>query len=232
MRKGDIKKQAILDVSERLFYQNGFEQTSVQDVLDMLKTSKGSFYHHFDSKLSVLETLCIQRAGKMFMQCDALQRQTDEPLAHYNQLLYYAMPLRKGEERFMSLLLPMAAKPEGTTLCTVYEDAITASFSDALEKAIWNGCNNGTFFCLHVSGMSAIVLSLLNRLWREIAGYVSTCANHSTYIDEGHLMSLLDLYRYAICHLVEAPYGSVEIIRLSEITPLLNRVLSKIRTEK
>ena len=60
MRRGDEKKQAILDVAERLFYHKGYEQTSVQDILDVLNASKGSFYHHFESKFTVLETLCVQ----------------------------------------------------------------------------------------------------------------------------------------------------------------------------
>lgn len=48
MRKGDAKRQAILDVAEKLFYSKGYEATTVQDILDVLETSKGSFYHHFE----------------------------------------------------------------------------------------------------------------------------------------------------------------------------------------
>ena len=57
MRKGDEKRQAILDVAEKLFYTKGYEATSVQDILDVLDTSKGSFYHHFESKEQVSNIL-------------------------------------------------------------------------------------------------------------------------------------------------------------------------------
>ena len=39
MRKGDAKRQAILDVAEKLFYSKGYEATTVQDILDVLETS-------------------------------------------------------------------------------------------------------------------------------------------------------------------------------------------------
>ena len=50
MRKGDIRKQEILATAEQLFCRNGYEQTSVQDIIDCLHSSKGSFYHHYASK--------------------------------------------------------------------------------------------------------------------------------------------------------------------------------------
>ena len=41
MKKGDLRKQEILQTAEKLFCRKGYEQTSVQDILDQLKTSKG-----------------------------------------------------------------------------------------------------------------------------------------------------------------------------------------------
>ena len=62
MKKGDLKKQEILRTAESLFCRYGYEATSIQDVLDELKTSKGSFYHHFVSKEALLEEICRIRA--------------------------------------------------------------------------------------------------------------------------------------------------------------------------
>ena len=39
MRRGDDRRQALLDTAERLFYARGYEQTSVQDILDELHFS-------------------------------------------------------------------------------------------------------------------------------------------------------------------------------------------------
>ena len=63
MKKGDIRKLEYIQTAERLFCKNGYEATSVQDILDTLHTSKGSFYHHFPSKESLLSAMCVRRAG-------------------------------------------------------------------------------------------------------------------------------------------------------------------------
>ena len=48
LRKGDIRKQEILKTAEMMFCRNGYEKTSIQDIIDVLHSSKGSFYHHFE----------------------------------------------------------------------------------------------------------------------------------------------------------------------------------------
>jgi AcrR family transcriptional regulator len=51
------RRKEILDVARTLVYTKGYEQMSIQDILDELKISKGAFYHYFDSKPALLEAL-------------------------------------------------------------------------------------------------------------------------------------------------------------------------------
>src|SRR2546430_15017373 len=50
-----VRREAFLDVAQRLVQAKGFESMSIQDVLDELDASKGAFYHYFDSKQALLE---------------------------------------------------------------------------------------------------------------------------------------------------------------------------------
>ena len=42
--------EKIVDISAELFAKKGYEQTSIQDILDATGLSKGGLYHHFKSK--------------------------------------------------------------------------------------------------------------------------------------------------------------------------------------
>ena len=66
MKKGDLRKQEILDTAEMLFCRNGYEQTGIQEILDRLKISNGSFYHHYVSKEALLDGICRRRAEQIF----------------------------------------------------------------------------------------------------------------------------------------------------------------------
>jgi len=52
-----IRREAFLDVAQRLIQTRGYEVMNVQDVLDELEVSKGAFYHYFDSKQALLEAV-------------------------------------------------------------------------------------------------------------------------------------------------------------------------------
>jgi AcrR family transcriptional regulator len=52
-----IRRNTILDMTQRLVYTKGYEQMAIQDILNELQMSKGAFYHYFDSKPALLEAL-------------------------------------------------------------------------------------------------------------------------------------------------------------------------------
>jgi AcrR family transcriptional regulator len=52
-----LRRDAFVDSAQRLIQTKGYEQMSIQDVLDELDTSRGAFYHYFDSKAALLEAV-------------------------------------------------------------------------------------------------------------------------------------------------------------------------------
>ena len=56
-KDGTINRERILDAAQHLVIENGFAATSVDQVLQGAGTSKGAFFHHFDSKLDLARAL-------------------------------------------------------------------------------------------------------------------------------------------------------------------------------
>lgn len=67
-KKHNERFHEILDAAEVLFTQKGYEQATVNDILNMVGIGKGTFYHYFKSKedvmLSVLERMTNNIVGK------------------------------------------------------------------------------------------------------------------------------------------------------------------------
>ena len=54
----EVTIEKILDVSEKLFVEKGYEATTIQDIVDRLDgLTKGAIYHHFKSKEEIFEAL-------------------------------------------------------------------------------------------------------------------------------------------------------------------------------
>ena len=50
-------KSRIVSAAWKLFYENGYDDTTVDDIVERSGTSKGSFYHYFAGKDALLSSL-------------------------------------------------------------------------------------------------------------------------------------------------------------------------------
>ncbi|GAC1486752.1 MAG: hypothetical protein NVS2B12_41430 [Ktedonobacteraceae bacterium] len=63
------KRREILDAAQRLMFTKGYEQMSIQDILDEIQISSGAFHHYFASRGALLEAF-IER----------IKQETEKPL--------------------------------------------------------------------------------------------------------------------------------------------------------
>jgi AcrR family transcriptional regulator len=63
-----VKREAFIDAGTRLIQTKGYEQLSIQELLDELGASKGAFYHYFGSKGDLLEAVVERMADAVELQ--------------------------------------------------------------------------------------------------------------------------------------------------------------------
>lgn len=61
-RKRRSTKSRIVKAAWNLFYKNGYDNTTVEDIITASKTSKGTFYHYFKGKEALLNSLLLIRS--------------------------------------------------------------------------------------------------------------------------------------------------------------------------
>lgn len=83
-------KGKIVSAAWKLFYEQGYEDTTVEDIIAESKTSKGSFYHYFEGKdalLSSLSYLFDEKYQKLSESLDTSMNSFDI-LMYLNQELF------------------------------------------------------------------------------------------------------------------------------------------------
>src|ERR1041385_2769739 len=71
-------REKILDVSLELFYRNGYQATSVDDIIALAKVSKSNFYYHFKSKEDLGLLVLNQRREDLMRSLDCMLGDCDE----------------------------------------------------------------------------------------------------------------------------------------------------------
>ena len=77
-------KGRIISAAWKLFYEQGYEDTTVEDIVFESETSKGSFYHYFDGKDALLGTL----ANVFDEKYEELKEAMDPSLDAVGKLVY------------------------------------------------------------------------------------------------------------------------------------------------
>ena len=91
----------IVSAAWQLFYEQGYEHTTVEEIIEASQTSKGSFYHYFDGKDALLSTLSDLFDEKY----EALQETMDPEMPALEQLLFLNSELFRTIENSVSLEL-------------------------------------------------------------------------------------------------------------------------------
>ena len=83
-------KGRIISAAWKLFYQQGYENTTVEDIVFESETSKGSFYHYFDGKDALLGTLAdvFDQKYEQLMDTMPPSMTAVEKLAYLNHELF------------------------------------------------------------------------------------------------------------------------------------------------
>lgn len=86
MAKKNLKKtkSKIVSAAWKLFYEQGYEDTTIEEIIEESGTSKGSFYHYFEGKDALLSSLAYMMDEKY----EELEPQIGENENSYDVLLY------------------------------------------------------------------------------------------------------------------------------------------------
>ena len=84
-KKRRSTKSKIVKAALTLLHKNGYEQTTVDEIIAASKTSKGTFYHYFKGKEALLNTLSYLFDDKY----EELAGIVDPDLSAYDKLLFF-----------------------------------------------------------------------------------------------------------------------------------------------
>jgi len=228
MKKGDARRSELLAAAERLFYAKGYEQTSVQDILDEIGFSKGGFYHHFDSKLSVLEAICDMRAQESCERAKEIVAEEGSAVDKLNALLRSSALWQNENSSFVALLIQVAYRQDSALMRERMKSCQLKSLQETMEAVLTEGAASGEFFVTDIQATASLLLRLYMQFTDEAAFLLAQQENAEQMMEE--LIRRMSVYRQAIERTLIAPFGSIVLFEAKELQLLVSGVLrSRIR---
>lgn len=92
-------KGRIVSAAWKLFYEQGYDDTTIEDIIAESQTSKGSFYHYFEGKDALLSSLSYLFDEKY----QELKEQLSDEQTRFEQLIFLNQELFAMIENSISL---------------------------------------------------------------------------------------------------------------------------------
>ena len=210
MKKGEMMREQILQTAEELFFAHGYDQTSIQDILDQLHLSKGGFYHHFPSKEAILSEICqrhAEAAAQRLEESFALKR--EQSIVRVNRILERVNLLGWGDEAFSALALRICYQQGDVLIRERLKSVMYDRLQPLLDAAIQSGIAQGAFFTRLPAFAARTALTLVSQPDDDSYALLAREPDNPDRVLEA--LDILNAGREAVELLLGAPYGSITI---------------------
>ena len=208
MKKGELRKDSIIKTAERLFFERGYEETSIQDILDALSISKGGFYHYFESKGALLEEICRNRSAQ---DIDRLRMELFSgkfsAVQKLNMLLGALNIFARENPDFTALLLKICYVDGDVRLREQTRVFMLESLRPMVDEVLREGIADGSFFSRNPGQLGMMILMLGCDANDATCRILAAEPENPDCVIE--IMDILTAYREAVENLTGAKFGSI-----------------------
>jgi AcrR family transcriptional regulator len=206
-----LRREAFVDVAEHLIQSAGYEQMSIQDVLDELGASRGAFYHYFDSKAALLDAVVERMVKTVTASLAPLVADPDVPAFQKLQGLFAGIASWKGARtELMSALLRVWLSDENAIVREKFRRGLMLRLAPLLATIVRQGVDEGVFVSSSPGDTGRVLVSLIqgaNETAVEL--YVARQAGRVSYED---VERPLATYGEAFEQVLGLPAGSLTIV--------------------
>jgi AcrR family transcriptional regulator len=204
------KRNEILDAAQRLVYTKGYEQMTIQDLLDELGISKGAFYHYFASKGALLEALSVRLIDEgLRVLVPAVQDERLSAIEKIHRLLDTAASWKTAQKEYlMALLRVWYADDNLIVRQKIFTQSIKRS-TPLFEQVIQQGIREGVFNTPYPQQVGRVILSLLINFSEAVARVVLSDEPGAERIRQ--VDALTSLYSDVMERVLGAPPASLHI---------------------
>jgi AcrR family transcriptional regulator len=164
-----VRLDAFLDVAQRLIVTKGYQQMSIQDVLDELEASRGALYHYFDSKQALLDGVVERFADEALEIIDPILADSKLPALTKLERVLGGIARFKAEQKELVLAILEVWNSDGNALVRERLRHLTAKrMMPILTLVIRQGVEEGLIASSDPEETARVILYLMQG-YQELA---------------------------------------------------------------
>jgi AcrR family transcriptional regulator len=206
-----VRRDAILDVAERLIRTSGYERMSVQDVQDELGVSRGAIYHYFDSKVALLEAVIERMTHAIIAVISPIATDPTLPAPAKLQAVFRAGGRWKADRRDLMLGIVRAWYSDDNTIVRDrLWSAVNARLVPLLAAIVRQGRAEGSMTASMPDHAATILVTLLEGSSVDTGRLFLASLDGEVVLED--VIKASGAYNEAIERILGLPAGSFELV--------------------
>jgi AcrR family transcriptional regulator len=157
-----LKRDAFIDVAQRLIQTKGYQQLSVDEILAELGASKGAFYHYFDSKEDLLAAVVDRIVDVATATLAPIAADPNLTAVEKLSDLFSSLARWKGERTDLMLeLVQVWFSDANAVVRDRLRSGTQAGLTPLLATIVGQGKAEGTFSVASPEHTAAVLVSML-----------------------------------------------------------------------
>lgn len=212
------KQNEILDCAQRLIYIRGYEDMSIQEIVNELGISKGAFFHYFPTKSALLEAM-LERTSQQAMKIvyPIAEDGSLSPTQKLEHIIQAGMRWKSEQKPLMMAILRAWYSDENAIVRQKMVLSSTFHFGELLNRVFLEGIEKGVFHSTYPDMAGNIVYALMTQM-SDSLGYILLRVNTDPPGDSveafKEIENVIRAYTDAIERVLGATSGSIQLIDL------------------
>lgn len=158
--KNNERKQELLKIAYNMFLMKGYDNTSIDDIINEAKIAKGTYYYYFESKEETLEEVINMMINDEVTSAKEILKM---PISIPEKLVRIITSLipKKNEQEIQNTL----NKKDNIVMHEKINNRIIEEAVPLLEQVVMEGIENKIFNCTHIKERLKMLLIMSNELF-------------------------------------------------------------------
>ena len=162
MKKGEQRKLELLKIAYDLFLSEGYENTSVDTIIEKAGIAKGTYYYYFESKEAMLEEVCMMMIdGEKEKAMQIVDADIPVPQKIVGIISSFS------PEREEATITDTLNKPENILMHDKVNKKIVEVVTPILTNVAEQGVKDGIFDCDNIYERVRMILIVSNTLFED-----------------------------------------------------------------
>jgi AcrR family transcriptional regulator len=201
-----LRRDAFVDVAQRLIQTRGYEAFSIQDALDELGASKGAFYHYFGSKADLLEAVIDRMADGVAIGWADVMARPGLSATQRLEAVFSTVAQFKAERRDLVLAVLQSWLSDNNAIARdKLRRLVSRRMTPLLVDLLRQGVATGEFTVRHPDETARFIVALI-----QGGGDIATdvyVAFHGGEIDFAEVEQVFGAYSDALERILGIPAG-------------------------